>query len=83
MVAILADFVRHDHPQVLVSGSHEDFVPLPLVEAYVNAATRAGDPARHVLIPRAEHFEIASQLSSTWPQVKSAIRSLLDGKLPP
>jgi acetyl esterase/lipase len=69
-------------PQVLVLGSHEDFVPLPLVDAYVQAATQAGDQVRRIVIPGAGHFEIASPLSFTWPQVKAAIRSLLDGKLP-
>jgi acetyl esterase/lipase len=69
-------------PQVMVVGSHEHFVPLPLVDAYLQAATRAGDQVRRVLIPGAGHFEIASPLSSAWPQVKEAIRSLLDGKLP-
>ena len=69
-------------PQVLVLGSHEDFVPLPLVDAYVQAATQAGDQVRRILIPGAGHFEIASPLSFTWPQVKAAIGSLLDGKLP-
>ena len=69
-------------PQVLVLGSHEDYVPLPLVDAYVQAATQAGDQVRRILIPGAGHFEIASPLSFTWPQVKAAIQSLLDGKLP-
>jgi acetyl esterase/lipase len=69
-------------PQVIVVGSHEEFVPLPLVDAYVKAATRAGDDVRRILIPGAGHFEIASPLSFTWPQIKSAIRSLLDGRLP-
>ena len=69
-------------PQVLVLGSREDYVPLPLVDAYVEAATQAGDQVRRILIPGAGHFEIASPLSFTWPQVKAAIGSLLDGKLP-
>jgi acetyl esterase/lipase len=69
-------------PQVLVLGSHEDFVPVPLVDAYVKAATGAGDHVRRILIPGAGHFEIASPLSFTWPQIKSAIRWLLDGTLP-
>ncbi len=69
-------------PQVLVLGSHEDFVPLTLVDAYVLAAKQAGDQVHRILIPGAGHFEIASPLSFTWPQIKSAIRSLLDGKLP-
>ena len=68
--------------QVLVVGSHEDFVPLPVVDAYVTAATGAGDQVRRILIPGAGHFEIASPLSFTWPQVKAAIESLIDGKLP-
>ena len=32
-------------PQVLVIGEHEDFVPRQFAEAYVHAATQAGDPA--------------------------------------
>ena len=69
-------------PQVLVVGSHENFVPLPVVDAYVKAATTAGDHVRRILIPGAGHFEIASPLSFTWPQIKSAIGSLIDGNLP-
>jgi acetyl esterase/lipase len=69
-------------PQVLVVGTHEDFVPLPLVEAYAEAARRAGDPVRVVVIPGVGHFEIASPRSSAWPRVESAIRSLLGGRLP-
>ena len=70
-------------PQVLIIGDHEDFVPRPLAEAYVQAATDAGDPVRLIVLPRAGHFEIASPRAATWPRVESAIRSLLDGKLPP
>ena len=69
-------------PQVLVLGSHEEFVPLSAVDAYVNAATAAGDRVKRVLIVGAGHFEIASPLSFTWPQIKVAIESLVDGKLP-
>lgn len=70
-------------PQVLILGTHEDFVPLPLAEAYAQAAAGAGDPVRLLVIPGAGHFEIASPRASTWPLVESAIRSLLDGALPP
>jgi len=69
-------------PQVLVLGTHEDYVPLALVDAYVHAATQAGDQVRRILIPGAGHFEIASPLAFTWPQIKPPIRALLDGKLP-
>lgn len=70
-------------PQVLVIGEHEDFVPRRLAEAYTQAATQAGDPVRLIVIPRVGHFEIASPHDSPWAQVESAIRALLDGKLPP
>jgi acetyl esterase/lipase len=69
-------------PQVLVIGEHEDFVPRPLAEAYAQAATRAGDPVRLVIIPGVGHFEIASPRAAAWPLVEAAIRSLLDGRLP-
>jgi acetyl esterase/lipase len=69
-------------PQVLVLGSHEEYVPLRFLDAYAQAATQAGDQVRRILIPGAGHFEIASPLSFPWPQVRAAIRSLLDGKLP-
>lgn len=69
-------------PQVLVIGEHEDFVPRPLVEAYAQAAARAGDPVRLVTIPSVGHFEIASPRTAAWPLVEAAIRSLLDGRLP-
>jgi acetyl esterase/lipase len=69
-------------PQVIVVGSYEDYVPLPLVDAYVRAATDAGDHVRRIVIPEAGHFEIASPLAFTWTQVQPAIRSVIDGKLP-
>jgi len=69
-------------PQVLLIGEHEDFVPRPLVDAYVRAASQAGDAVRLIVIPRVGHFEIASPRASTWPRVEATIRSLLDGRLP-
>ncbi|HSA56283.1 MAG TPA: alpha/beta hydrolase [Gemmatimonadaceae bacterium] len=69
-------------PQVLVWPEHEDFVPRPLVNAYVEAAARAGDSVRLIVIPGAGHFDIASPRSTTWPVLLPAIRSLLDGRLP-
>jgi pimeloyl-ACP methyl ester carboxylesterase len=69
-------------PQVLVIGEHEEFVPRRLVEAYAEAATRAGDHVRLAVVPHAGHFEIASPRTSAWPVVEAAIRSLLNGRLP-
>jgi acetyl esterase/lipase len=70
-------------PQVLVLGTYEEFVPMPLMRAYADAARAAGDSVRVVLVPGAGHFEIASPRSFAWPPVNRAIRALLDGKLPP
>jgi acetyl esterase/lipase len=70
-------------PQLLVIGTYEEFVPRSLVEAYVTAAVQAGDSARMLFFPEAGHFEVASASASTWPQIEAAIRTLLDGRLPP
>lgn len=70
-------------PQVIVVGSHEEFVPLPLVRTYETAARQAGDSVRVLLIEGAGHFEIASPRAFTWPRVRAAVRALLDGTLPP
>jgi len=70
-------------PQVIVMGTYEDFVPRPIAEAYVRAATQARDPARLIVIPEMGHFEITTANEPSWSIVRSAIRSLLDGKLPP
>jgi acetyl esterase/lipase len=69
-------------PQVLVAGTYDEFVPPPLIEAYAEAAGRAADSVRVVIIPDVGHFEIASPRASTWAKVESAIRALLEGRLP-
>jgi len=66
-----------------VLGEHEEYVPLPLARSYVQAAERTGDRVRLIVIPGVGHFEIASPRAAIWPKVESAIRSLIDGKLPP
>ena len=48
-----------------------------------DAAAQVGDSVRLVVIPGVGHFEIASPRTSTWPLVESAIRALLEGRLPP
>jgi len=69
-------------PQVLLIGSHEEFVPRPIAETYVRTARMAGDPVQLIVVPDVGHFEIASPSATPWPRVASAIRSLVDGKLP-
>ena len=70
-------------PQVIVMGTYEDFVPRAIAERYVTAATKAGDMARLIVIRDMGHFEITTAYEPSWSVVRSAIRSLLDGKLPP
>ena len=62
-------------PQILIWGEHENFVPLSLAERYIDAATKAGDQARLVIVPAIGHFESASPRSAAWPTVLGAIRS--------
>ena len=65
-----------------LASEHEELFPLPLAQAYVNAASRAGDAVRLTLVPRVGHFDLASPTTASWPAVRSAIRALLDGRLP-
>lgn len=69
-------------PQVVVIGDHEDFVPHPIAAGYVDAAVRAGDEARLVVIPDAGHFEVASPRAHGWPTVFATMRALLEGGAP-
>ena len=70
-------------PQVIAIGTYEDYVPRELVDAYAAAAARAGDSVRTLFFAGAGHFEIASASQWTWRRIETAIRALLDGKLPP
>ena len=54
-------------PQVIVLGEHEEYVPRQFAQVYVDAAERAGDRVRLLLIPGAGHFEIASPRTAIWP----------------
>lgn len=67
-------------PQVLVWGRLDDFLNVSVAEAYVRAAQQAGDAARLIVSEDTGHFETASPLASTWPQVQQSIQSLLEGK---
>ncbi len=69
-------------PQVLIWGARDDQVPLAMAERYTRAARQAGDRVQLVVDSTAGHFEAASPRSSLWPSVHTAIRALLDGKMP-
>jgi acetyl esterase/lipase len=68
--------------QVLMWGEHEEFVPHVLAQTHIDAATQEGDPAVLLVAPGVGHFEIATTLEPSWPILRGAIISLLDGRLP-
>jgi acetyl esterase/lipase len=66
-------------PQLLIWGEHEDFIPLPLAQKYVNAATQAGDAVSIIVVPGVGHFDLASPFTASWPLLRSSIKELLYG----
>ena len=69
-------------PQVMLWGEHEPFVPHAFARAQVDAATKAGDRAVLLVVPGVGHFEIATTQEPSWPTLRGAVLSLLDGRLP-
>jgi hypothetical protein len=52
-------------------------VPLSLARGHVDAAIKAGDRARLIVVPAIGHFESASPRSSAWPTILEVLRSLV------
>jgi acetyl esterase/lipase len=69
-------------PQVLIWDEHDEFLPLPLAQNYLEAATRAGDTARLIVVPGVGHFDLASPFTDAWPVLRSSIGAMLNGTLP-
>ena len=79
-----ASAIRHvplGVPQLFVIGDHEEFVPQRFAEAYVRAASAAGDSIRLLVLPRIGHFEIAMPTMEAWGPIGTGVRLLLDGQL--
>jgi acetyl esterase/lipase len=70
-------------PPVVVMAQLDNLMRQPLGEAYVEAASQAGDSVRLMVIPDVGHFELANPRAASWSHVEAAIKSLLDGRLPP
>ena len=64
-------------PQRLFHGAVDDVVPLSDNEAYVQAATGAGDDATLTVQPDANHFTVLQPDSPAWAQVRDTIQQLL------
>jgi acetyl esterase/lipase len=60
-------------PQVVISGPLDAIVPNRFGAAYAAAAVRAGDPARHLDLPGAGHFELIDPTSAAWPAIKAEL----------
>lgn len=63
--------------QVVISGALDRIVPSRFGQDYASAAARAGDPARHLELPGAGHFELIDPDSAAWPEVKREITAPL------
>jgi pimeloyl-ACP methyl ester carboxylesterase len=60
-------------PHVVISGPLDAIVPNRFGAAYAAAAVRAGDPARHLDLPGAGHFELIDPTSAAWPAIKAEL----------
>ncbi|MGN6512596.1 MAG: alpha/beta hydrolase family protein [Lysobacteraceae bacterium] len=69
-------------PQVLVWGGRDDIAPLWLATRHRDAARRAGDPVRLVLVPGIGHFDLPRPGSAAWPAIRAAILGLLGPAAP-
>ena len=62
--------------QTVVSGDLDLIVPPVFGAYYVARATKAGDKAEAVVIPRAGHFDLVDPLSDGWKRVEPLIDQL-------
>jgi acetyl esterase/lipase len=58
---------------VCLHGDADDTVPLTQSERYVEAALRAGDPARLIVLPRTGHFELIDVRHPAWDACRAQI----------
>lgn len=64
-------------PQRLFHGAADTVVPLSDAEAYVDAATAAGDDATLTVQPDANHFTVLDPGSPAWAEVRDTVHLLL------
>jgi acetyl esterase/lipase len=61
----------------LLHGTEDSVVPIEISNSYQKAANRAGDDARLVVLPGADHFAPVNPRSEHWPSVEKTVQSLL------
>jgi acetyl esterase/lipase len=62
----------------LLHGTEDSTVPIEISNTYQKAASRAGDDARLVVLPGADHFAPVDPRSEHWPTVEKTVQGLLD-----
>jgi len=67
--------------QVIVAGGDDRIMPPRNAEPYARAARKAGDTAELVELSGANHFDLVSPTSRTWPTVKAKVIELLGGMI--
>jgi acetyl esterase/lipase len=72
-----AELVPVGVPVTFLTGADDRVAPPRFAEAYAQAARGRGDSVTHAVIPRAAHHEYNAPNSPAWPNVKSAVLSLL------
>jgi acetyl esterase/lipase len=68
-------------PQILVYGAEDRAVPPALGRSYAEAAREKGDMCALYVVKNAAHHEHTAPNSITWPLIKSAAFSLLQGTM--
>ena len=58
---------------VCVHGDADDTVPLSQSERYVEAAVRAGDPAKLIVLPRIGHYELINVRHPAWDACRDQV----------
>lgn len=64
-------------PQLLLTGTLDETVPLAHVRTYGAKALAAGDPVTTKEVPDAGHFEVVAPWDPTWPVTLAALRAFL------
>lgn len=68
-------------PQILITGSEDGIVPVHLGADYAQAALRAGDDVKHIIVDNAGHHEYNAPTSVTWTAIRQSVLSLLKMEL--
>ncbi|GAB4186966.1 MAG: alpha/beta hydrolase [Wenzhouxiangellaceae bacterium] len=63
-------------PQILIDGA-ADKTWSPIAESYYQAAVKAGDEIRRIVVDDAGHFDLVAPQPPVWPHLRNALDNLL------